>query len=75
MKFIKYRWNFELGECGMWYEKAYDFWESEANCPESDDGVLGGYGFLTEVDCRDSNLLLDKIIELDPQYSLQRAAG
>lgn len=64
-----------MDESGIWYKKAYDYWENESNCPENDDGVLGGYGFLTEVDCRDSNLFLDHLIKIDPELSLQRAAG
>lgn len=33
------------GEKGTrWYDTAYEFWESEKNCPTTDDGVLGGYG-------------------------------
>jgi hypothetical protein len=59
----------------MWYKKAYDFWENESNCPENDDGVLGGYGFLNEVDCRDSNLFLDHLVKINPKMTLQRAAG
>lgn len=44
-----------------WYQKGYDYWESEENCPISDDGVLGGFGRLTAVDTRDSNAFLDSV--------------
>lgn len=46
----------------VWYNKAFQYWESEENCPISDDGVLGGYGKVTPMDTRDSNLFLDKLI-------------
>jgi hypothetical protein len=44
-----------------WYEKGFNYWESEANCPSTDDGVLGGYGFLTPLDARDSHAFLDEL--------------
>jgi hypothetical protein len=51
----------------MWYEKAFNYWENEANCPITDDGVLGGFGKLTPMDVRDSNIFLD---ELQAHYPL-----
>jgi hypothetical protein len=45
----------------VWYEKAYNYWENEANCPITDDGVLGGFGKLTPVDVRDSNIFLNDL--------------
>ena len=56
-------WNYELrGPCTIttaetatatpWYSQAFDYWESEVNCPITDDGVLGGYGALTPMDSR-----------------------
>lgn len=51
--------NSPSAEAGSWYSRAYSFWEQEANCPLSDDGVLGGYGKVTPADVR------YKIIESD----------
>ncbi len=58
-----------------WYSTAYDYWENEANCPLSDDGVLGGYGKVTPMDVRDSNLFLDLLAQIRPQLKFDIAAG
>ncbi|CAM9338075.1 unnamed protein product, partial [Ectocarpus fasciculatus] len=59
-----------------WYQKGYDYWESEENCPVSDDGVLGGFGCLTAVDTRDSNVFLDELLrEHRPELVFNKAAG
>jgi len=57
-----------------WYSKAYDYWENEANCPLSDDGVLGGYGRVTPEDVRDSNKFLDALAVLRPTLKFDKAA-
>lgn len=44
---------------GAWYKDAFNYWEDEEKCPITDDGVLGGYGALTEADTRDSNVFID----------------
>eukprot|EP01033_Poteriospumella_lacustris_P002675 gene2675-1940_t len=61
--------------CGEWYSKANEYWESEENCPITDDGVLGGYGALTEMDVRDSNRLLDSIPGLTFDVACDCGAG
>jgi hypothetical protein len=58
-----------------WYSKAFDYWEDQNNCPTNDDGVLGGFGFLTEADVRDSNLFIDALLQQFPQLQLNRVAG
>jgi protein N-terminal methyltransferase len=57
-----------------WYANANKYWENEANCPITDDGVLGGFGTLTELDTRDSNKFLDSLAEIDPQVRFDWAA-
>jgi len=57
-----------------WYTHAYSYWENEANCPVTDDGVLGGYGVLTPADTRDSNAFLRALRAKRPQLCLNRAA-
>jgi len=57
-----------------WYTDAFDYWENEANCPLSDDGVLGGYGVLTPMDVRDSNAFLDRISAIRPALKFDRVA-
>jgi hypothetical protein len=77
---LKAMWKYELsskpGESEIrWYSKAYDYWENDENCPVSDDGVLGGFGFLTDVDVRDSNSFLDSVLAVRPNLQLSRVAG
>lgn len=77
---LKSMWKYELSskpgeDVIRWYSKAYDYWESDENCPVSDDGVLGGFGFLTEVDVRDSNRFLDSVLEIRPDLRFDRVAG
>eukprot|EP01035_Chromulina_nebulosa_P029375 gene29375-38924_t len=56
----------KVSEGSLWYKKAYDFWEDPSNCPVSDDGVLQGYGLLTPLDVRDSNIFLDQLHQSFP---------
>lgn len=78
---LKTMWKYELSSKSAddnqirWYSKAYDYWESDENCPVSDDGVLGGFGFLTDVDVRDSNSFLDSVLAARPNLQLSRVAG
>jgi hypothetical protein len=59
-----------------WYEKGFNYWESESNCPTTDDGVLGGYGFLTPLDARDSNAFLDELqTTVRPELQFTCVAG
>ncbi len=57
-----------------WYRNAYSYWENEANCPLSDDGVLGGYGKLTPLDVRDSNMFLDNLSKMFTELKFNVAA-
>lgn len=66
-------WKFELANVD-WYSKAYKYWEDENNCPVDDDGVLQGFGFLTEPDVRDSNIFLDNLLLKRPNLRLDNAA-
>ena len=49
-----------------WYTQAEDYWEEETNCPATDNGVLGGYGALTPMDVRDSNMFFAKLKTMLP---------
>ena len=53
---------------------AYQYWENESNCPTSDDGVLGGYGRLTDPDVRGSNAFLDELYTIRPSMCRNIAA-
>ena len=33
-----------------WYKTGFDYWEDEANCPATVDGVLGGFSCLSKKD-------------------------
>jgi protein N-terminal methyltransferase len=57
-----------------WYQDGLQYWESEANCAIDDDGVLQGYGALTPMDTRDSNLFVDALREARPEFKLGVAA-
>ena len=41
-----------------WYNKAVGYWEKQ---PETYDGVLGGYGYVSSIDARDSAAFLKKV--------------
>ena len=42
----------------QWYTKAVDYWDKQ---DASDNGVLGGYGHLSDPDVRDSRAFLQKV--------------
>ncbi|KAE8913812.1 hypothetical protein PF010_g13587 [Phytophthora fragariae] len=44
-----------------WYASAHDYWDDEANCPLSDDGVLGGFAHVSGVDIRESKRFLKHV--------------
>jgi protein N-terminal methyltransferase len=44
-----------------WYQVAVDYWDRQE---PSYNGVLGGYGFVSDVDLRDSQILLLKVCSL-----------
>lgn len=44
-----------------WYADALAYWEDEENCPDTDDGVLGGFGELSFPDVKGSNQFLDEL--------------
>lgn len=45
------------GSHNTWYQKAVEYWDQQ---DASYNGVLGGYGFVSEVDVRDSRTVLLK---------------
>ena len=45
-----------------------------SNCPVSDDGVLQGYGLLTPLDVRDSNIFLDQLQQSFPALQFDHVA-
>lgn len=71
-------WDYELNQTAStaenpWYSKAYDYWENETNCPITDDGVLGGYGCVTEVDVKESIEFLNYLKEIRPFLQFNEA--
>jgi len=64
----------ESGKDLNWYTHAYAYWEDPANCPVTDDGVLGGYGALTPADCKESSAFLLKVKAMRPELQLSVAA-
>mmetsp|Transcript_10622 Transcript_10622/g.30241 ORF Transcript_10622/g.30241 Transcript_10622/m.30241 type:complete len:255 (+) Transcript_10622:263-1027(+) len=54
-------WKLESGTSEkkeQWYTKAVTYWEQQ---PETYDGVLGGYGYVSSIDARDSSTFLKKV--------------
>lgn len=43
----------------VWYTSAVQYWDAQA---ATDDGVLGGYGFVSDADIRDSLAFLKKVM-------------
>ena len=85
---VKEMWDFELGVGGSkrkqaaetqlsdakWYQDGLQYWDDASKCSISDDGVLQGYGKLTPMDTRDSNVFLDALKEARPELKLDVAA-
>ncbi len=46
------------GSFNTWYNSAVNYWDGQE---ASYNGVLGGYGFVSDIDVRDSRLLLEKV--------------
>jgi protein N-terminal methyltransferase len=44
-----------------WYASAHEYWDDEANCPLTDDGVLGGFAHVSGVDIRESRRFLNHV--------------
>jgi protein N-terminal methyltransferase len=57
-----------------WYERGYDYWEDEANCSLSLDGVLGGYGSLSPADIEGSRRFLQQLRSARPNLGSDRCA-
>ncbi|RLN59373.1 hypothetical protein BBJ28_00005339 [Nothophytophthora sp. Chile5] len=58
-----------------WYASAHEYWDDEANCPLSDDGVLGGFAHVSGVDIRESKRFLTHIRDsLRPEWECGAAA-
>eukprot|EP00953_Heterococcus_sp_UTEX-ZZ885_P021177 11825-Heterococcus_DN1.PRE.1 len=55
-----------------WYERGYDYWEDEANCSLSLDGVLGGYGSLSPADIEGSRRFLQQLRMARPNLGSER---
>ena len=58
-------------QTGSWYRRAAAFYED--NCPPTIDGVLGGFGSLSDLDLATSRQFLHQLLALRP--SLQLSAG
>lgn len=51
-----------------WYSSANGYWEDAANCPLTDDGVLGGFAHVSPADGRDSSAFIASVHKLRPQW-------
>lgn len=58
-----------------WYERAYDYWEDGDNCALDDNGVLGGYGYISPVDIDGSAAFLDELKSMRPLFGDEKVAG
>ncbi|TDH71744.1 hypothetical protein CCR75_003526 [Bremia lactucae] len=58
-----------------WYAKAHKYWDDEVNCPLTDNGVLGGFAFVSGVDIRESKRFLKQVREtIKPDWVCHAAA-
>ncbi|GMF47425.1 unnamed protein product [Phytophthora fragariaefolia] len=58
-----------------WYASAHEYWDDEANCPPSDDGVLGGFAHVSGVDVRESKRFLKHVRDsARPEWECRAAA-
>lgn len=64
-----------VGGSVRWYERAYDYWEDGDNCAPDDDGVLGGYGYISPTDISGSATFLDELKSMRPLLGDAKAAG
>lgn len=48
------------GSHRTWYDKAVSYWDKQE---PSYNGVLGGFGFVSDIDVRDSKLLIEKVMK------------
>lgn len=55
-----------------WYSSAVAYWDAQA---PTDDGVLGGYGFVSDIDVRDSRAFLKNTLGERVQEASLRTAG
>jgi protein N-terminal methyltransferase len=46
-----------------WFKRSDKYWSS---CEATNDGVLGGYGHLHEIDINFSKEFLNEVLQLDP---------
>lgn len=57
-----------------WYASAHEYWDDEANCPLSDDGVLGGFAHVSGMDVKDSRRFLKHVRETTrPEWECRTA--
>ncbi|KAL4102291.1 hypothetical protein PRIC1_006036 [Phytophthora ramorum] len=58
-----------------WYASAHDYWDNEANCPLTDNGVLGGFAHVSGVDVRESKRFLKHVRDtVRPEWVCHAAA-
>jgi protein N-terminal methyltransferase len=72
-------WEFELSDQRAsersisWYSEGKDYWDDAKNCPTTDDGVLGGFGFVSASDITESAEFLQCVHKARPQ--MERAVA
>ncbi|KAG2762317.1 hypothetical protein PC129_g5532 [Phytophthora cactorum] len=58
-----------------WYSSAHQYWDDEANCPLTDNGVLGGFAHVSGVDIRESKRFLKHVRDtVRPEWVCHAAA-
>ncbi|KAG3119813.1 hypothetical protein PI124_g2220 [Phytophthora idaei] len=58
-----------------WYFSAHQYWDDEANCPLTDNGVLGGFAHVSGVDIRESKRFLKHVRDtVRPEWVCHAAA-
>jgi protein N-terminal methyltransferase len=58
---------------GSWYDRAAEYYEE--NCPANLDGVLGGYGNITDLDLEGSQRFISELESLNPSFQWSSGAA
>ncbi|OQS06334.1 hypothetical protein THRCLA_01622, partial [Thraustotheca clavata] len=73
-------WTAKLGDVkddqskpAAWYSQGADYWEDEVNCPSDVGGVLGGYGYISQVDIEGSISFLKRVQSIRPELKHEYA--
>ncbi|KAL7518215.1 hypothetical protein ACHAWX_003068 [Stephanocyclus meneghinianus] len=56
----------------QWYQTGYEYYQDEAKCPATVDGVLGGFAWLSQRDLKGSKHFLNHLRGIRPEFKMDR---